>query len=304
MIDALALIGLAVFAMASFAAALFLGLGLVETRRKLARVREGLAEFRSGNLAHRIAIPGSGPAADLADEVNDWAAEIRREREQERAREESHRRLISNISHDLRTPMTSIAGYVDALQRGLGDDPEKHLQILGKKAGELTSLVEDLFFMAKLDAGDLVLDQRQVRVDEIARQAVLGFEPELRARSIAVRVDIPDSACSVRGDESAIRRILTNLIANSMKHAEGMTTFGIRVSSGAGGCEVEVSDNGAGFSRQVGELFERGAAAGPAGGSGLGLAIAHDLAQRMNATVRADSEPGIKTSVTIAFPPE
>ncbi len=276
-------------------------LRLLAVDGRVRRLRAGIEQIRSGNLAHRVVLRGNDELAHLADDVNALAERLQGEREDERRRDLAHKQLISNISHDLRTPITSIAGYVDALERGLGDDPKRHIAVLSAKTAELTALTEDLFFMSKLDSGDLELQAEQFDMGELVRQTLLGFEQELVAREVQVETKIPEVECLVVADETAVRRVLTNLIGNSLKHAKGMTNFHVAVSREADRCVVEIRDDGAGFTKRVGELVERGAKAGPGGGSGLGLSIAHDLAERMGAVVRVDSEPGQGTRVRIEF---
>ncbi|MDH4139211.1 MAG: HAMP domain-containing histidine kinase [Coriobacteriia bacterium] len=302
--DALILAVLVLISLALASALVWATARLTGASRRVAKLRAAVSQMRAGNLAHRAVVAGSDGVAALADDINEWAEEIQSEREDERNRDAAHKRLISNISHDLRTPITSIAGYVDALERGLGDDPKRHVDVLVKKTAELTALTEDLFFMTKLDSGDLQLQLRPVRLDEIVRQTLLGFEQDLASRGVTVTADIPDYPCVVQADESALRRVLTNLMANSLRHAKGMTRFSVAVLTSADGCGVRISDDGAGFTKRVEDLFERGAKAGPGGGSGLGLSIAHDLAERMGASISAHSEPGEGTAITLEYSKE
>jgi signal transduction histidine kinase len=272
-------------------------------RSALRRVTEGLDELARGNLVHRVASRDWGEMAELGSAVNRLAEAMQVARSDALRREEAHSQLISNLSHDLRTPITSIAGYVDALQRGMGDDPERHLGIIAMKTAELTRLADDLFYLTRLDAGDLRLTLVPVDVSEVARQCLLGFEQELRSRRIEVVVDIPDAMCEVVADEAALGRVIGNFVANSLKHARSMRTLGVTVGREADRCAVTVWDDGEGFPSGTAELLERGTSVGPGGGAGLGLSIAHELSARMGATLRVSSAAGQRTSVTVLFPP-
>jgi len=269
----------------------------------LRRVAEGLDELARGNLVHRVVAHGSGEAAELASAVNHLAEAMQATRSDALRREEAHRQLISNLSHDLRTPITSIAGYVDALQRGMGEDPARHLDIIAMKTAEVARLADDLFYLTRLDAGDLSLTLAPIDASEVARRSLLGFEQELRSRGIDVVVNIPDTRCLVVADEAALGRVIGNFVANSLKHARSMRTLGIRVASEPEGCAVTVWDDGEGFPKGVAELLERGTSVGPGGGAGLGLSIAHELSARMGATLRVKSAAGERTSVTVQYPP-
>jgi signal transduction histidine kinase len=271
-------------------------------RSALRRVTEGLDELARGNLVHRVVSPSAGETAELASAVNRLAEAMQASRSDALRRAEAHSQLISNLSHDLRTPITSIAGYVDALQRGIGDDPARHLDIIAMKTAELTRLADDLFYLTRLDAGDLSLSLTPVDVAEIARRCLLGFEQELRSRGIDVVVEIPDAMCEVVADEAALGRVIGNFVANSLKHARSMRSLGVSVAGESSGCAVTVWDDGEGFPKGVAELLERGTSVGPGGGAGLGLSIAHELSARMGASLRVKSVPGERTSVTVLFP--
>ncbi len=273
----------------------------IRQRIALSRVTEGLAELAGGNLAHRVVVPGGRDLTELATACNRLAESMQEANSEALRREEAHRQLISNLSHDLRTPITSIAGYVDALQRGIGEDTTRHLDIIATKAAELARLADDLFYLSRLDSGDLKLNLGPVDVSEVARQSLLGFENELRGREVEVVVDIPETACMIRADEAALGRIIGNFVANSLKHARSMRRLGIEVATRDSGCIVTVWDDGEGFPLGVKELLERGTSVGPGGGTGLGLSIAHDLAGRMNAYLRVNSDPGERTSVAVIF---
>jgi signal transduction histidine kinase len=267
------------------------------------RVVDGVDELARGNLVHRLGAPGSAETAELTTAVNRLAEAMQETRSDALRREEAHRQLISNLSHDLRTPITSIAGYVDALQRGIGDDPARHLDIIAMKTAELARLADDLFYLTRLDAGDLSLALTPVDVSEVARQCLLGFEQELRAREIDVVVEIPDATCVVLADEAALGRVIGNFVANSLKHARSMRRLGVNVGHEGDGCAVTVWDDGEGFPKGVAELLERGTSVGPGGGAGLGLSIAHELCARMGASLRVSSVAGERTSVTVLFQP-
>jgi signal transduction histidine kinase len=268
----------------------------------LRRVVEGLGELARGNLTHRVT-DGSSETAELTVATNRLAESLQVARSDSLRREEAHSQLISNLSHDLRTPITSIAGYVDALQRGIGEDPARHLDIIATKTAELTRLADDLFYLTRLDAGDLSLTLAPVDVSEVARRCLLGFEHELRSRGIDVVVEIPDATCEVVADEAALGRVIGNFVANSLKHARAMRSLGVAVDRTGGGCAITVWDDGEGFPKGVAELLERGTSVGPGGGAGLGLSIAHELSARMGASVCVSSVAGERTSVTVQFPP-
>lgn len=286
----------------SLAAGLGVGPALAARQRARARqVAEGVAQLAGGNSAHRILMPGSDSASRIAEGVNSLADAMQAERETASVRDEAQRRLLANVSHDLRTPIASIAGYVDALQRGLGDDPERYLAVIASKTDELAELTDDLFYEARLDAGDLELARARVDLAEAVRRAVLGFEPQLAARNVAVAIEIPECACTVSADASAVARILDNLISNALRHARGMTAFSVVVSVEGDTCAVRLVNDGAELPADAERLFERGVA-GAGGGAGLGLSIARELAGRMGASVGVERIGAAAVAFSLVFP--
>jgi signal transduction histidine kinase len=290
---------IALFAVVAAAAAGY-ALGAARARRRIRRVAEGAAELARGNFAHRIILPGDDEAARLAEALNRLAEEVQREREASAATEEARRRILANISHDLRTPITSIAGYVDALQRGLGDEPERYVAVIAEKADELAQLTDDLFYAARLDAGDLRLTPATLDLAEAVRRSVLGFEPLLTAKGARIEVDIPEERCAVVADASAVSRILGNLISNGVRHGVGMTTFSVTMRDGGDAWLVTASNDGASLSADPEQLFQRGVT-GSSGNAGLGLSIARELAEAMGAAVTADGRDG-RATFMLTFP--
>jgi signal transduction histidine kinase len=263
-------------------------------------VADGVVELASGNLAHRIILAGDDEAARVAENLNDFADAVQREREAAASRDEARRLLLANISHDLRTPITSIAGYVDALQRGLGDEPERYLAVIRAKTDELAGLTDDLFYEARLESGDLELRLRVLDLAEAVRRSILGFEQQLAGKGVSVDVSIPEHGCPVDADPSAVDRILSNILSNALRHGEGMTALTVRMVERDDGYTVRVSNDGAPLPDDAARLFERGVA-GPSGGAGLGLSIARELAERMDASVTAENNAAGVT-FTLAFP--
>lgn len=292
-----------VVAVLAFAAggAAGIALGLARRRARLERVAEGIAELERGNRAHRVVLPGSDAAARIADALNALADAEQLEHEAAAARDASQRRLLANISHDLRTPITSIAGYVDALQRGLGDRPGQYLSVISAKIDDLAQLTDDLFYAARIDAGDLELKCGPIDLAEAVRRSVLGFEPQLAGAGVRVDMRIPEDRCVVEADPSAVARILANLVSNSIHHGDGMELFAVAMEESDAGWVVRVTNDGARLPRDAERLFQRGSA-GPAGGTGLGLAIARELAERMGGSVSAGNGPGEVVTFTLTMP--
>jgi len=292
-------LAVAITAAATFAAGL--AVGTLRQRSRLRRITEGASELARGNLAHRIMLPGDDEAAEAAETLNTLADAIQHEREAAVARDAAQRQLLADISHDLRTPITSIAGYTDALQRGLGDEPERYLSVIAAKAEALAQLTDDLFYAARIDAGDLRLASTPVDLAEAVRRSILGFEQQLASAGVDVDVRIPDERCAVAADQSALARILTNLVSNSFHHGQGMTRFAVILERQGSDYLVRVSNDGARLPDDAERLFRRGVA-GPSGGTGLGLAIARELAERMGGSITAGNGPDGSVTFALSIP--
>jgi signal transduction histidine kinase len=295
--------GLALVLMLAVSAAFGAGLavGLARGRARLRRVAEGVAELAGGNHAHRVLLAGDDPAALIATDLNRLADAIQLEQETSATRDEARRRLLADISHDLRTPITSIAGYVDALSRGIGDDPERYLAIIAAKSDELAQLTDDLFYASRLDAGDLDLAVAPLDLAEAVRRSVLGFEPQLSGAGVRVDVSIPDRPCIVDADRSAVSRVLSNLVSNGLRHRVGTTAISVEMAERDSSYVVSVTNEGSRLPDDTDRLFERGVA-GPAGGTGLGLSIARELAELMCATVEARADDPDSATFVLVFP--
>lgn len=263
------------------------GIGM---RSALQRVEAGLDQLIAGNLAFRIRAVGPEETTRIASRINQLAEQTQDEQERQARQDEAHRRLITNISHDLRTPITSIAGYADALQRGIGDDPERYLSILSEKSQQLARLTDDLFYMSRIDSGDLLLKREPVDVCELARQQLLGFERQLTAVGAGVQLDLPAGRCAVTADESALRRVIDNVVSNALRHARGMTLLSMSLVVDDDRFDLRLADDGEGLSDDEQRLFERGVSDG-GGGTGLGLAIARELATGMGMELAVESPP-------------
>lgn len=268
-------------------------------RERMQRVAEGLEELARGNYAHRVILPGDDEASRMAGLVNALADAIQEGREAAAASDMAQRRLLANISHDLRTPITSIAGYVDALQRGIGDEPERYLSVLAQKTAELAQLTDDLFYAARIDSGDLELKRQRVDLAEAVRRSLLGFEQQLSARGVRVEVDLPDEQRFVEADASALARILSNLLANALQHGDRMTRLSVALGESDRAYAVRISNDGGELPDDAERLFERGVA-GSSGGTGLGLSIARELVERMGGTVAVESDG--EAAFVVTFP--
>lgn len=259
----------------------------------------------SGDLSARVDL-GRHPDDELAE----LARTLNRMADQLEAARHGERQFLLSVSHDLRTPLTSIRGYADALTDGTipaSDEQRRAAAVIAAEADRLARLVGDLLDLARLDAHQFSFSPRPFDVATATRTAVAAFLPAAGELGIELVVDGPERL-EVDGDAERIGQIVANLVENALKYARTRIAVSVR-STGAGSYELRVVDDGPGVDpherEQVFErLFVSRSAPGRSVGTGLGLAIVGELATAMGgrATVDPASGPGATFVVTLPTP--
>ena len=218
--------------------------------------------------------------------------------------------FVALISHDLRTPLTSIMGYVElALEGdGIGDEERSYLEVVQRNSDRLLHLVNDLLFVARLEAGELRLTINDLDLAGLVRQSVLEAGPRAAAQSITLRCEVDDSVSSVDGDRGRMFQLLDNLIGNAIKFTPEGGTVTVRLTEADDRVRLEIADTGIGIHElEVRRLFERFFRASTARdrqipGTGLGLYIARAIVVAHHGTIAVESTPGIGTQFAIELP--
>ena len=214
------------------------------------------------------------------------------------------KRMLSNISHDIKTPLTVILGYLEILiMNGAGETAT--LLKIQEKASQLMELVEEFFTLSKIEAGDMDLGLSKISLSEICRQSIADFYSILTERGTQVEIEIPERDIYVYGNEDAIRRILFNLITNAIRYGLDGKYLGIFLIPGEEEVEIRVRDKGKGIDKEnAAHVFDRlytmeDSRNKEMHGNGLGLSIARTLAGRMGGDITLDSVPGQETVFTL-----
>jgi two-component system sensor histidine kinase BaeS len=262
--------------------------------RPLVEAMEATGRIASGDLASRVPVRhGDYPEfASLAGSINDMAQRL----EDGRARE---RHLLLSVSHDLRTPLTSIRGFAEAIHDGAIEDSAQAADVIIAESRRLERLVGDLLDLTKLEARQMSIALRPTDVTEVVTTTAEGFRPAAARSGLAIAVGLPGEdglpgVTSVTADPDRLAQLLANLLENAMTFARTTVTVSIAGDQSSGGCVVTVDDDGPGIAQDdLPRVFERfyRADRGPNRqmGSGLGLAIVAELAVAMGGTVRAES---------------
>ena len=222
--------------------------------------------------------------------INSMAAELERSRGIER-------NFLLSVSHDLRTPLTSIRGFAEAIAEGAAPDHEQAAAVITAEARRLERLVRDLLDLAKLDARRFSLDVRPTDIGEVVAGTAEGFRPAAQDAGVALTVDAPALADQpAYADPDRLAQVVANLVENALKYAAGNIRVGVAARDGF--LVLWVDDDGPGIAAaDLPHVFDRlyTAARAPArqgAGSGLGLAIVKELVDAMGGSVRAESQRG------------
>lgn len=223
-----------------------------------------------------------------------------------RRSEISSKKMLSNISHDIKTPLTVILGYLEIIRLNGGEQREL-IDKVETRAKAVSDLVEQFFTLAKLEAGDMEIALSKLELCELCREVVLDFYEILSGKDYEVEVEIPEKTVYVQGNGDAIRRILNNLISNSLRYGSEGRYLGIFLHEDEKQVYIDVTDRGRGIEKDFAEhIFDRlftmeDSRNRDIQGNGLGLTIARSLARQMGGDVTLLSKPWQKTSFTVAL---
>jgi len=261
------------------------------------RVREASVEFAQGNLDARA--PSGGPAevVELAASFNEMGTNLSR-------LFDTRRELVAWASHDLRTPLANMQAMLEALEDGLGA-PEEYVPVLLEQVRVLSLLVDDLFELARIDAGALTLEMHRLPVAPVISSSLRGVEAEARARHVTLAADVEDDV-TARFAPEKVERVLMNLLTNALRHTPTDGAVAVRVEPRAGEVRVAVEDTGEGLDAEAQErMFERfwrGDQSRSSRGAGLGLAIARGLVEAHGGRIWAEDREGGGARVCFTLP--
>lgn len=220
----------------------------------------------------------------------------------------SIRRMLSNISHDLKTPLTVVLGYIETIQLDPKMPDEERIMLLSKvqtKATEVSGLIQQFFDLAKLESGDQNLPLTRVCMNEVCRKNILSFYDILQAKGFEVDLQIPEEPLYAHANEGALDRVLNNLISNAIRYGAEGQFLGITLRKDQQFLYVDVLDKGQGIPEiYLNQVFERMYTLEDSRnksyqGSGLGLTITKRLVQSMGGEILLRSTPYVKTVFTV-----
>jgi signal transduction histidine kinase len=246
-----------------------------------------------------LAAAGAALAAALAVRL---AMEERSRREIEDAR----RQLVAAASHDLRTPLASLRLLVESIDDGVatGETRDRYLKEIRTHVAVLSDLIDDLFELSRIEAGDISWTMRQVELGDLIGDTVAAMRAPAEERGVTIAAELPSGEVVARANAEKVQRVLFNLIQNAIRHTPADGSVTVRARAGSGGVEVEVADSGegvpAGDGERVFEAFYRGDAARGEDGAGLGLAISRAIVEAHGGKIwLEDGAPGTRVHFTL-----
>lgn len=275
------------------------------TKRKMKQIEamaQGVNEIAKGNLAYRIEEKGQDEMALLTKNINQMAEELMVNIEKEREIEKQKNELITNVSHDLRTPLTSIMGYLRLLRDAKYDNREQYdeyIKIAFSKSEQLKNLIEDLFEYTKLTNESIVLEKQEVCINEMLDQLIEELVPQAEEHGLSFAKEFPEDRIYANIDSEKIVRVFDNLLMNAIKYSkdEGEITVSLRKEET--NIQISVANQSEEFTKEeLKNLFERfykkdQSRSRISEGSGLGLAIAKSIVDLQGGEIRVEYEDGV-----------
>ena len=272
----------------------------------------GVHEITGGNLTHRIQYEGGDEFDAVCSDFNEMASRLSDMVEQRQADANSRKELIAGISHDLRTPLTSVRAYIEGLRKGVATTPEmqgKYLDTIQTKTEDIEYIIKQLFLFAQIDIGEFPLHLEAVDIGRELAGIVEGFVDEYKEMGLAVSLEA-NAGGMVLIDTVQFKNIVQNILGNSVKYCNRSNAHA-KISckkNGDDGVSITIKDNGPGVSEEmltkIFDVFYRGDESrnNPAKGSGLGLAISAKIIKRLNGSIRAENVPDGGLAVIITLP--
>jgi signal transduction histidine kinase len=287
---------------AAFAGFLLFVLGLWFVARSVRRmfgpigdVMEAADRVADGDYAVRVRERGPGEVRRLGRTFNDMTARLQ-------ASDEERRRLLADVTHELRTPLSVIRGSLEGIADGIYDADEERVAAVLDQTRLMGRLLDDLQTLSTAEAGALSLTLEPTDVAAVVEEVASTFAPRAAAGEVRLTTSC-DATPQVIVDPARIRQVLENLVANGVRHTPAGGTVNIGLSRRADAVELTVSDTGPGIApEELDSIFDRYTRSADSGGSGLGLAIARSLVEAHGGSISAESPPDGGATIRVRLP--
>lgn len=290
----------------SFCAAVWFS-KLIVVRKQLKEMTEALSEIQDGNGNRKILAARNDLTAELTYKLNGIVYHYEEQIYKLRTADEANRQLMTSLSHDVRTPLTTLIGYLDAVHKGIAgpEEREDYIETARLKAHSLKDYIDLLFDWFKLNSNEFTLSAEQIELAELTREILKNWIPVFEENRIQYEIEIPEKPVFVNADPDGYERIINNLIQNVISHSHA-AKIAIQLYKKESDIFIRIQDNGIGIAPDdLHHIFERLYKCDNARcdkGSGLGLYIVRQLTEKMNGMIDVQSDPGHYTAFVIHFP--
>lgn len=264
-------------------------------------ITNGLINISNGNFYYKIKIKGNDEISLLGENINKMTEKLKALKEREKEEEKNKNMLIVSVSHDLRTPLTSVIGYIKLLQARYknNDEIKEYINIIDEKSARLECLINDLFEYTKLSAVDMKIERQDVYINEFMRQIIEGMMPLLCEKNLKLSFNPLEEDIVVKIDPMNIMRVFENIITNAIRYSETNSTIQaliekdmnkIIISFENSGCRINKDEE-----KKIFEMFYRSDKSrnNNTGGSGIGLAIAKRIVELHEGKIYAECREDI-----------
>ena len=286
---------------------LFLISKLRRVQGQLSIIEEALEDIKSGNLNRRMLAKKSDMTRKICYGINDIAMNSQTQLIKQKQSEQAYKRLMTSISHDVKTPLASLVGYLEAIECKIvaGEEKDEYVHVAFEKAHYLKHFVENLFEWVKLDSGEQIFHFETLDLNELSRNIIVDWISILENSNFDYAFDIPETEYLMRIDANAYSRILNNLLQNALIHSKG-SKISFHIFENDLQVKITMTDNGKGISPDhLPHIFERMYQCDQsrsAGGNGLGLSIVKELVTAHKGKITVDSTPNKGSTFTLLFP--
>ena len=274
---------------------------------KLRKISGKLKEITDTDSDERVMVfTENKELMELAAQINRLLENHLKVKADYRRAEIASKKMLSNISHDIKTPVTVILGYLE-IMRINGKSTDELLGKIEQKAENVMELINQFFTLAKLESGDMAMELSKIDICEICRESILDFYEILTSNDFQVDIDVPELFIYIQGNKDAVQRILFNLVSNVVRYGADGKYLGVFLRADEKSVYIDVTDKGKGIDKQfANSVFDRlftleDSRNRNIQGNGLGLTIAKNLALQLGGDITLESTPYEKTTFTVRF---
>lgn len=275
--------------------------------RSLRELKAGTQKVAAGDLGYQVEVRSDDELGDLAVSFNQMSADLARANQ-------TRRQMTADIAHDLRSPLSVILGYTEALSDNKLEGTPEVFEVMYKEAGQLNHLIDDLRTLSLADAGELALNYQSIYPLEILQDVARAYRQQAERKGVSLGVDVANDTPHIKVDPNRMIQVLGNLVDNAIRYTQegGEIRLGAHDSGEASGdrlVELYVADTGAGITAEdlpfiFSRFYRSDKSRQDNGETGLGLAIAKSLVETQGGSISVESMPGSGSRFTIRFPAE